>query len=77
MKINSKFLDEARKIDTSKWFESVPAHDNWDRNCCAVLLESVRLKNEYQSEEEYQAYLDDFNKRMDAAIQNCKRKVKP
>jgi hypothetical protein len=64
-KINEKYLEEARqcKIDFSSFLDM----EYFSRNKNAVLLESVRLRNEFNgTDEEYKVYLEDFNKRYKA-----------
>ena len=63
--INQRFLDEAIAC-SKKWEKNglLPGIDkNYSRATCAVLMESCRLRNECQSDEEYEAYLKDFHER--------------
>lgn len=66
MNANRKFLDEAIAC-AKRWEElnllgKIP--DSFMRDPAGVLLESVRLRNEFDgTDEEYQEYLKNFNNR--------------
>ncbi len=53
--MNSKFLNEAREWNVS---------DRFDRKSCAVLLESQRFQYEFETDDEYEEYLENFNDRV-------------
>lgn len=66
MNFNSKFLNEAKELE-ARWHKTgllKGIDKKYDRRSCAVLLESVRLKGPDQTDEEYAAYLAEWNKRM-------------
>jgi len=60
--MNKKFLEEAKEC-TKKWEEMGLFKGIKKLKNPGVLLESCRFRYEYETDEEYEAYLKDFNER--------------
>ncbi len=66
--MNPKFLNEAIRL-SDRWRQLTPTRPE-SRAVTAALLESVRLRNEYQTDEEYAAYLNDRETRWQQILKN-------
>ena len=60
--MNQKFLEEATEV-SKLWGRK------YSRAFTAIMMESVRLRNEYNSDEEYQTYIKDYNDRVNKALE--------
>jgi hypothetical protein len=66
--MNPKFLNEAIRL-SDRWQQLTLTRPEY-RAITALHLESVRLRNEYQTDEEYAAYLNDRERRLSQILKN-------